>query len=619
MSSDTDPDISDVARAEIDGQFVQHDAWTRLLDAPSAEAFAAAWLELQCAQFSDIRTAAVLLSPGGAETLSPIAVKPNDAHLSPSLILAAESAAEARRGVVNPRREGQIGGPACAIPLIVDNVLRGIAVFELSFRSQFEPEKIMRQLQWGLGWLEALVRRKHPGAREQLVEVLDLVAQTLEPPRFKTAASALVAELARRLNCDRVSLGRIARGHARVIEVSNSATFARKSGALRLIGAAMDESAEQCAVVRYPLPKGGARYMSRAQEALARHRTKGAVLSVPLHAASEVTGVLVLEREAPFTDKEASMLEHLAAMAGPALEAKRLNDRWLSRKVWDSLVAGIAAIVGPRHIAAKLVFLVVLGVVGFAIFAQGEFRVTASASLDGTVRRAVTAPVDGFVDEALTRAGDQVAQGQLMARLDDDELQLERVRWLSEKAQLERKYREAFAAGDRAESRIIAAQIDGADARLALIEEQLRRTVVVAPIEGIVISGDLSQSLGSPVTLGDVLFEVAPLNRFRVVVQVDERDMSFIKAGQEGNLVLASLPDERFAFTVEKITPVASLVNGLNTFRIEAKLNDPDPRLRPGMEGVAKIDIGERRLSWIWTQKFWWWLKLQSWRWWPYG
>ena len=50
-----------------------------------------------------------------------------------------------------------------------------------------------------------------------------------------------------------------------------------------------------------------------------------------------------------------------------------------------------------------------------------------------------------------------------------------------------------------------------------------------------------------------------------------------------------------------------------------ARVDDGDPRLRPGMEGVAKVEIDERRLIWIWTHKAWSWLRMQLWLWWPHA
>ena len=47
---------------------------------------------------------------------------------------------------------------------------------------------------------------------------------------------------------------------------------------------------------------------------------------------------------------------------------------------------------------------------------------------------------------------------------------------------------------------------------------------------------------------------------------------------------------------LSKITPVTVAEEGRNSFRIEARLTESGPHLRPGMEGVAKIETGQRSL-----------------------
>ena len=77
-----------------------------------------------------------------------------------------------------------------------------------------------------------------------------------------------------------------------------------------------------------------------------------------------------------------------------------------------------------------------------------------------------------------------------------------------------------------------------------LVKSRLARIEVVAPFDGIVVSGDLTQRLGAPVEQGDVLFEVAPNSVHRVVLQVDEREIDELRSGQTGELILASLAEE---------------------------------------------------------------------------
>ena len=137
---------------------------------------------------------------------------------------------------------------------------------------------------------------------------------------------------------------------------------------------------------------------------------------------------------------------------------------------------------------------------------------------------------------------------------------------------------------------------------MSLLDLQRQRTKITAPFGGLLVKGDLSQSIGAPVERGQVLFEIVPDNTFRVNLEVDERDIGFIAAGQSGALILNGLPHKRFTFAVEKITPVSTASNGKNSFRVEGKLKNSSTRLRPGMHGYGKIYIARKNLVWIWSR-----------------
>ena len=56
----------------------------------------------------------------------------------------------------------------------------------------------------------------------------------------------------------------------------------------------------------------------------------------------------------------------------------------------------------------------------------------------------------------------------------------------------------------------------------------------------------------------------------------------------------------------------------MNTFRVEAVLDQrPSDALRPGMEGVAKIDAGRELLVWSWSRRLVNWLRETAWTWQP--
>jgi multidrug efflux pump subunit AcrA (membrane-fusion protein) len=227
------------------------------------------------------------------------------------------------------------------------------------------------------------------------------------------------------------------------------------------------------------------------------------------------------------------------------------------------------------------------------------------------------APVDGFVAEARTRAGDVVRRGDVLGTLDDAELRLERRRWEGRRDEVAQQHRTALALHDRTDVTTLGAQLEQAEAELALLDDQLARARLVAPFDGVVAKGDLSQALGSPVARGDVLFEIASLEGYRIILEVDERDIASVSLGQHGRLTLSSLEGQVMPLVVSRVTPVATAADGRNFFRVEAALAAPSDALRPGMQGVAKIAVGRRSLLWIWTHRLVDWLRLAAWGWLP--
>jgi multidrug resistance efflux pump len=299
------------------------------------------------------------------------------------------------------------------------------------------------------------------------------------------------------------------------------------------------------------------------------------------------------------------------------LDVKRKEDRWLGQKALDSAMTLARKLAGPRHTALKLWTLLAVLAIAFLAIAEGDFMVTADASLEGKVQRAITAAMQGYIVEARARAGDVVRKGDVLAALDDRDLRVERQRLVSQGVQQENERRQAIAEGNRARARILEAQNGQVDAQLALVDEQIARTRLVAPFDAVIVKGDLSQSLGAAVERGNVLFELAPLDTYRVIMKVDERDITEVAVGQSGRLALTSMPNDEIGLSVEKITPVSVVEEGRNYFRVEAVAKGATEKLRPGMEGVGKIQVDRRKLLWIWTHKLVHWMRMWVWSWWP--
>jgi len=452
----------------------------------------------------------------------------------------------------------------------------------------------------------------------RLALAMDIVATAMQQRYFAPSALAVANELAGRLACDRVSIGLEKSGSIEVRAISHTATFDPKMDLARLIGDAMDEMLDLDVALVYP-PRDDIERAAIAHAELAREFRNVAVCSVPLLDNGHAVGVLTFERNSgePFDAETVELCKTVGGLLGPILELKRHNERGLSQHALATLHSGVQTLFGPRHAGVKLIALVAAGIVLFFSVATGTYRVAAKTVIEGAVQRAAAAPFDGYILQSFVRAGDTVRAGQILCRLDDRDLKLEQTRLMSEREQLRRKYRQALAAQERSTMVVIAAQIDQVEAALALVTDKLARATLLAPFDGIVVSGDLQQLLGTPVELGKVLFQIAPLDAYRVILQVEERDIAQLKVGQQGELTLSGIPNHYMGFSVQQITPVTTAQEGRNYFRVEARLHSPSERVRPGMEGVGKVVAGERRLIWIWTHNLVNWLRLSTWKWLP--
>ena len=340
----------------------------------------------------------------------------------------------------------------------------------------------------------------------------------------------------------------------------------------------------------------------------------GAACSIPLVCAGRIAGAITLERAAPaFAAREIALCEDAASFAGPLLELKRDAVLPWWRHLGRALARRAALLREPGHTGTRLAAAVVVAALAAATLLPLDYRVSAPARIEGSVQRVIAAPADGFLQRANVRAGDSVREGQVLAELAGEDLLLEQRRRASELRQHENAYKGAMARSDRGQMVIHQARAGEAQAMLELIESQLARAHIVAPFDGVVIKGDLTQNLGAPVQRGEVLLTISPADGFRLIVEVDEADIGAIRPGQGGRLVLAATPDQSVALKVLRVIPLAVSAEARNYFEVEATLESAGQALRPGLRGVAKIDAGEHSMLWLVTHRALDWLRLAWW------
>lgn len=141
----------------------------------------------------------------------------------------------------------------------------------------------------------------------------------------------------------------------------------------------------------------------------------------------------------------------------------------------------------------------------------------------------------------------------------------------------------------RAQTRRSAAQLENARKNLAY-------TTIRAPRSGLVIDrfveeGTVITSGRSAITQGTSIVTLADVSRMFVLAEVDEADIGQVALGQLVAIEVETFEDEVFPGKVTQIYPRGEEIENVTIFRVRIELDDPDPRLRPGMTAEASIMI----------------------------
>jgi multidrug efflux pump subunit AcrA (membrane-fusion protein) len=448
----------------------------------------------------------------------------------------------------------------------------------------------------GAGAIATPAGEARPRAAGELARIVECQAALAEAERLGDAIGALLATLARQHGCSRVAFGWAAASGVRVQALSDGVGVRPSHEVVAPIATAMDEAIDQQGAVAWPAPPVGDAPVNIAQAQLARLSQVGAACSVPLIVRGRALGAISLERASPAFDAgELAGLQRLAALLAPVVAMHRRIER---------PVAAFGERLLERRARAGWIAAAVLVVLALASLVPVPDRVGGAARVEGAMQRLLTAPLDGWLLRVHVRPGDAVSEGQVLVELDDRELSQERLRWSTEAEQAGRQATEALAREDRAQYAVHAARAVQARAQLSMVDTQLARQRVAAPFDGLVLSGDLTQSLGAPVKAGDTLLSVAPAGRHRVIVDVDERDVARVAQHAEGVLALGAHAGGVVPIRVVRISPAAVAREGRTVFEIEAA-PAAGAELRPGYEGVAKLEAGSRRLGQVLFERPW--------------
>lgn len=604
-------------------KFFPVQAWHAFTSAKNTEEFCQAWLALVCGQIKGCSSAVLLLAANEAHTYTPIAGWPKVSSELSRLGKIAERVLTEKRGVVE-RVDASEKNTHIGYPIQTDQRLLGAIALEVVITHDSEISAILRHLHWSIIWIRDIFHRSDFKESEALAArvtaVMEAIAIALSSTKLQPMLFDMSNHIARKLRCSRVVFGVAYGAKLRVAAISDIAWFEKNTSTLKAYTAAIEEAFDQRTCVQYRIEKNGIDVpVLTAHAALSNETGASAILSLPLLVGVQCHGILMLEHHngEVFTEENRAWLEACVALLSPILEQKKKAERGYAQQLSEDIHIFFQKLLGPRYLLWKGIALLIAVLAGLLFGVEIEYRIAAKTVIEGEVQRVISAPFEAVIFDCTKRAGDHVKESELLCQLDDRDLKIEHGKWRSEQEQYDKKLREAMGNRDLVAIQVVSAQLKQAEAQVKLVQEKLHRARILAPFDGVIISGDLSQQQGSPVEQGKKLFEIAPLNRYRVILQVDEREIRHVKLAQSGQLLISGITEESMPFTVSQLTSMATAQEGRNYFRVEAQLHGVTKQLRPGMEGIGKINAGQHSIAWILVHSFMDWLRLTFWTWIP--
>jgi RND family efflux transporter MFP subunit len=250
--------------------------------------------------------------------------------------------------------------------------------------------------------------------------------------------------------------------------------------------------------------------------------------------------------------------------------------------------------------------LVVLVVVPWRIRVEGPVRVLPAR------RAAITAGVDGVVKEVLHREGDRIAAGDAVATLKDESYRAALAEATAALAIADSNVAQHTQEGDAAAMFEARSRRDEQRARLALAEDQLARTVLRAPVSGVLITPHIEQRIGQALARGAELAVVADTGTITAEIAVPEEDAGLVRTGQPAALKVNPFPTRVFRGSIERVGAELRQESGESFVLAETRVENPGDALRPGMLGRGKVATATRPLGYALFRKplRYFWLKL---------
>ena len=187
-------------------------------------------------------------------------------------------------------------------------------------------------------------------------------------------------------------------------------------------------------------------------------------------------------------------------------------------------------------------------------------RVSAPAIVDFYPAIEVRSPVGGFVREILVAPGDDVSAGQLLLRLENEELKLHAKRLKVEIEQTEQRIRKFRQQHEITAMQVAVKNRQTLETRRKQIVNEIAQLDVSAPVAGQIIDSEMEDRCGTFVQPGSPIVTIGGSQNKRILALVSQQDLESFRAqtGQVVSLHIWGGEQRKHPATVEQINPRAT-------------------------------------------------------------
>lgn len=441
------------------------------------------------------------------------------------------------------------------------------------------------------------------------------IARSAQYSSLSEFAYALTNGLKSKVGCEEVSLGIADKNCIRVLSISGLDDVYPRSPGSQILQQAMDECYDMCERISLPALPGNPTPAYALHTRWQQRTNATGVASLPLFIGDDCVGVISLRTNSDeFTTEQLDTIDKLASPLAPGLKLLRKADRSLSEHASDDARDGINKF-RPTGRTAKAVFAIAVLTSLWMVFGWTDYVVRVPCEVVAENVTEIAAPFAGRIISAHVQPGDTITAGQILLEFDTQDIASERRKALAayEIAQMELAM--AVAAKDATTAGQARSRSMSAAASIDMLDERLRKAVVVAPRDGIVLDGELAPRVGETVQIGSSLIRIADHNSIAVEMRFPESDVTHVAIEQAGEFIISSRPSESYPCQIRRIDPSAEVIEGQNIFKAKATPLDPETtqKLRPGMRGLASVNTGSQPVWWVWLHGTINWVRLQAW------